>query len=188
MFLCISYTISKCCHLFAVCDLLQVSQVDHIPVDHHRFFPHRLHLDPVISAKCFIRSWHSVISRFLCRLLRHADLRKVLCFFFRQYRNVFRNITIHLDNTVCNMEISSRTSCNNHCRDPIIFIQFPDSFNKWCDRLHLPVDHALHQLITNHKVRCTRIFIDQEQGCSCLNSFDHICCLRGTSTCIFCTE
>ena len=47
----------------------------------------------------------------LCRRgLRSADHREVLCLFLRIFRNILRDVAVHLDDTVRDMEICSRTS------------------------------------------------------------------------------
>ena len=52
------------------------------------------------------------------------------------------------------------------------------------DSAYLVLKSIRHNQLTEKEQN----FFNQEQGCSGLNSFDHICRLRGTSTCIFCTE
>ena len=56
------------------------------------------------------------------------------------------------------------------------------SFNKWCNRLHIPVNHSLHQFISHHKVSRRRILIDEKRCSASLHGLHHICRLGCTST------
>ncbi len=86
---------------------------------------------------------------------------------------LFKNDEYKLD-LISDLEIGSGASRYQHRRYSIFLIKIPHTLNKRCNRLHVTVDHLLHQLISHHKIRCTRIFIDQKYLCSCFHTFYHI--------------
>ena len=78
------------------------------------------------------------------------------------------------------MKIGTGASGNKDRRDTVCVIQLLYPVNKRHDRLGITVDHALHQFVTDHKIRCTGILVDQKCSCACLHRLDHICCLGST--------
>ena len=188
MFLSIPDTVPESSHLLTVRDLLHIAQVNGFFIYHYGFSAHCLHLDPVISLKC--GRWFRTPSeiRLLRRSIRSGNHRVILRFLLGIVRDILRDITVHLDNRIRDMEISTRTSCHDHCGDSIIIVQLPDPLDKWRDGLHIPVNHPLHQLIPDHEVRCARIFINQHKGRARLNALNYICGLRCASACVLRAE
>ena len=79
------------------------------------------------------------------------------------------------------MKIRTGASGNKDRRDTVCVIQLLHTVNKRHDRFGITVDHTLHQLITDHKVCCTGILVDQKCFCARLHRLDHICRLRRAS-------
>ena len=52
----------------------------------------------------------------------------------------------------------------------------------------IPVDHSLHQFVTNHKVGGAGVFIDEEKRSSGLHTLDHIGRLGGAAAGVFSGE
>ena len=177
MLLGVSHTVSKRRHLLAVRDLLHIAQVNGFLVDHDCLSSHGLHLDPVILPESFSRPRTPLEIRFLRRCLRTADRRVTLRCFLCISGNILRHVTIHLDNGICNVEISARASSHDHSGNPVVIIQLPYPLNKRRDRLHVAMNDSLHQFIPDHKVGRTRILVDQKKGSSRLDTLYYICCL-----------
>ena len=107
-------------------------------------------------------------------LLGTGGLLESGSFSFRVFRNIPRHIPVHLDNAVCRIEIGTGASRYDHRRDPKPLVKLPDPVDKRRDRLHVPMDHSLHQLIPDHEICRAGIFVDQKQGGSRLHGLDHV--------------
>ena len=105
MLLRIPHAVSERGHLLAVRDLLHIAQVDRLFIDHDALFCQGLHLDPVIPAERLGRLRASPEVRLCRRGLRPADHREFLCLFLRIFRNILRDVAVHLDDAVRDMEI-----------------------------------------------------------------------------------
>ena len=86
---------------------------------------------------------------------------------------------------VRNVEERAGTSCYQNRGHTSLLIQVSRPLQKRRDGFFLPADNLLHKVIPHHKVRRGRIFIDQEQAASRLNSFHHTGRLRRASACIW---
>ncbi len=64
----------------------------------------------------------------------------------------------------------------------MFFIKLANSVQKGGNRFLTIWYELLHPLITDHKVGCRSIFIDQQTLTIASQGFDDICCLRGTAT------
>ena len=85
----------------------------------------------------------------------------MLCaYFFHLLRNIYRPVTIHLDDPVCNVEKSTGASGYQNRRNPGLLIQITGSLQKRCDRLFFPADDLLHQVISDHEIGSRGIFIN----------------------------
>ena len=74
---------------------------------------------------------------------------------------------------VRNVEESSGASCYQDRGHAGFLIQISCPLQKWRDRLFLPADDLLHEIIPHHKVSGGGIFINQKQPASRLNAFQH---------------
>ena len=86
------------------------------------------------------------------------------------------------------MKIGAGTSRDNDGRDTACFIEKAGSFNKGSDGFFLTAYHPLHQLVPDHEISGTGIFIDEEKGSAAFHSFDDIGCLGGAAAGIFCIK
>ena len=86
------------------------------------------------------------------------------------------------------MEIRARASRYDDRGNAVIVIQLPDPFDKRCDRLHIPVDDSLHQLIADHEVRGAGVFVNEQKGCARLYALHHVCRLGSTAAGVLCAE
>ena len=87
---------------------------------------------------------------------------------------------------ISNVKIRSRTSGHQNNRNSLLLIQVTCLKSKWCNRFLFAGYDSLHQLIPDHKVRRTGVFIDQKTFCTWLYRFYHICSLRSRTTGILC--
>ena len=100
---------------------------------------------------------------------------------FHLLRDLHRLIAVHLNDVVRDVEERAGASRYQNRRYTSLFIQIPAPLQKWRDRLFLPADDLLHEIIPHHKVSGGGIFINQKQPASRLNAFQHACSLGGAS-------
>lgn len=79
------------------------------------------------------------------------------------------------------MKIRAAASRYKYGGNAFFFIKFPHPVYKRNNRLLTAMYNPLHQHITNHKICCTGILINQQQLCLCFHSFCYTCCLRCTA-------
>ena len=100
---------------------------------------------------------------------------------FGQVGDVPGDIAVHLDDVVRRVEIGPGAARHQNGGQAPAVIQLPHPVQEGGDRLHVPADDPLHQLVPDHKVGGAGVLVHKQHPGPGLQSLHHVGRLRGAA-------